>query len=63
MFVAVFAFATVYAACAGLLLAVWLQDRRRAARPQDGAARDEARPPARDPRLTQVPELVFRTQA
>jgi hypothetical protein len=54
MIVAVLAFATLYAACAGLLLAVWLQDRRR------GAMRAGDRP-ARDPRATQ--EFVFRTQA
>lgn len=50
----VLVFAALYAACAALVLTVWLQDRRR------DAARGGRRP-VPDPRTTL--EFVFRTQA
>lgn len=50
----VYAFAALYASCAALLLAVWVQDRRR----NLGRA---AHQPTPDPRTTH--EFVFRTQA
>ena len=51
--VIVFAFVTLYAACAALLVAAVWQDRSRAA----------TRRAARDPRATHATEFVFRTQA
>ena len=48
-----YAFVALYATCSALLLAVWLQDRRRG-RGRDGRPRP-------DPRTTQ--DFVFRTQA
>ena len=50
----VVAFASLYFACTALIVAVWVQDRRRA------AARNTGRS-APDPRATH--EFVFRTQA
>jgi hypothetical protein len=49
----VFAFFTVYTACAALVLAVVWQDRHRTPR----------RSAERDPRATHGSEFVFRTQA